>query len=131
MEHRLPHASTASGRARQLAADLVRDRLPQVRADEFVLMVSELVNNAVCHAEPEEDGRISLQLEMEGGAVRAVVRDGASEFNFERATLDDPQREPHFGLVIVDELADRWGLSVDGKKAVWFEVDVSTDPVAR
>ena len=27
------------------------------------------------------------------------------------------------GLMFVDRLADRWGLSLDGKTAVWLEVD--------
>ena len=29
----------------------------------------------------------------------------------------------HLGLMVVDKLAVRWGLTIDGKKAVWFEVD--------
>jgi hypothetical protein len=55
--------------------------------------------------------------------VRAIVVDGGSEFSFDRATLDNDHPDYHFGLVIVDTLADRWGLSLDGKKAVWFEID--------
>ena len=27
------------------------------------------------------------------------------------------------GLMLVDKLADRWGLSIEGMKAVWFEID--------
>ena len=29
----------------------------------------------------------------------------------------------HYGLFVVDALADRWGVSIDGDKGVWFEVD--------
>ena len=87
-------------------------------------MVSEVVANAVRYGEPEADGRIGLRLEAEGRTVRAVVTDAGPEFTFERGVLD-PSELGHLGLSLVDGLADRWGLSLDGKKAVWFEVDVS------
>ncbi len=132
MEHRLPHAPTAARRARRLARDLVRDLLPRARADEFVVMVSEIVGNAVRHGQPEQDGRIGLRLEAEEQVVRAVVVDGAPEFTFDRDTLKEDQ-DRHLGLLLVDGLADRWGLSLDGKKAVWVEVDMdhATTPHRR
>ena len=56
--------------------------------------------------------------------IRVAVVDGASRFTFDRLNLEGTNGRPHFGgLRIVDELADRWGLSLDGQKAVWFEVD--------
>jgi serine/threonine-protein kinase RsbW len=86
-------------------------------------MVSEIVGNAVRHGRPEADGCIGLRLEADAGVVRAVVSDAAPEFQFTPQTFDEADLR-HFGLLMVDELADRWGLSLDGKKAVWFEVDV-------
>jgi anti-sigma regulatory factor (Ser/Thr protein kinase) len=85
-------------------------------------MVSEVVSNAVCHGQPDQDGRIGLRLEAERGVVRAVVSDGAPEFSYRRDAVEAVEGVPH-GLFMVDKLADRWGLSLDGKKAVWFEVD--------
>jgi two-component sensor histidine kinase len=84
-------------------------------------MVSELVANAIRHAPPDRDGNITLKIDVTEGAARAVVIDAGTEFEFDRATLD-PQ-SLHFGLQLVDQMADRWGLSLDGEKAVWFEVD--------
>jgi anti-sigma regulatory factor (Ser/Thr protein kinase) len=80
-------------------------------------MVSEAVSNAGRHGKPEDDGRIGLRLEADNGVLRAAAMDGAPEFHF---TADG---RSHYGLFIVDDLADRLGLSLDGKKAVWFEVD--------
>jgi hypothetical protein len=77
----------------------------------------------VRHGEPEADGRIGLRLDGEGDVVRAVVTDSAPEFTFERDTFERTNLH-HFGLLMVDRLADRWGLSLDAQKAVWFEVDV-------
>ena len=124
MEHRLPHSTTAARRARRLADDFIRDHGGDARVAEFLVMVSEVVANAVRYGEPEADGRIGLRLEAEGRTVRAVVTDAGPEFTFERGVLD-PSELGHLGLSLVDGLADRWGLSLDGKKAVWFEVDVS------
>ncbi len=87
-------------------------------------MVSEIVANAVRYGKPEADGRIGLRLEADGCTLRAVVTDAGPAFAFERASLD-PSELGHLGLALVDGLSDRWGLSLDGKKAVWFEVDVA------
>jgi serine/threonine-protein kinase RsbW len=123
MEHRLAHAASSPAEARQIAADLVTDRLSPSRANEFVLMVSEVVGNAVRHGEPEPDGRIGFRLEDEDKLLRAVVTDSAPEFEFDQYTFESANLD-HMGLLMVDTLANRWGLSLDGKKAVWFEVDV-------
>ena len=123
MERRLPHDPTAPEMARKLAADFVSELLSPVRSDEIVLMVSEVVGNAVRHGEPEADGLIGLRLQADDSVIRVVVVDGAPGFAFDRLALEGRDGLPHYGLAVVDKLADRWGLSLDGQKAVWFEVD--------
>ena len=98
MEHRLPFAPTAPGMGRRFAADFVSDLLPAARSDEFVLMVSELVGNAVRHGEPEADGLIGLRLQADDSAIRVAVVDGAPEFTFERLNLDGANGRPHYGI---------------------------------
>jgi hypothetical protein len=88
------------------------------------------VGNAVRHGEPEADGQIGFRLEGEAGVARAVVTDAAPEFTFERETFEKANLD-HMRLLMVDGLADRWALSLDGKKAVWFEFDVAAPPTAR
>jgi hypothetical protein len=51
------------------------------------------------------------------------VTDGGGQFAFDPGSVEDGKRDEHFGLLFVDRLADRWGLSLDGKKAIWLEVD--------
>ena len=130
MEHRLPYSTTAAGEARRLSREFLQSRLDEARTVEFMVMVSEVVGNAVRHGEPEADGQIGFRLEGEAGVARAVVTDAALEFTFERETFEKANLD-HMGLLMVDGLADRWGLSLDGKKAVWFEVDVAAPPRAR
>jgi two-component sensor histidine kinase len=110
--------------ARSMASDAVADSLQPTERDDFLLMVSEmvseLVSNAIRHAPPEPDGRIVLKLDVDNGTARAAVIDGGRRFDFEQATFDP--KTPHFGLMLVDQLANRWGLSLEGEKAVWFEI---------
>jgi anti-sigma regulatory factor (Ser/Thr protein kinase) len=122
-EHHLPHDPDSARTARALAREALGDRLDGARQDDVVLMVTELVTNAVRHAPARPDGSIVLKLEVETSAARVVVIDGGGAFEFEHATFD--ARTPHFGLQLIDRMADRWGLSLDGEKAVWFEVDLS------
>ena len=122
MEHRLPYSTMAAAEARRLSRDFLQSRVDEDRAVEFLIMVSEVVGNAVRHGRPELDGRIGLRLEADAGMVRAVVTDAAPEFEFDRKTLDGADLS-HFGLLVVDGLANRWGLSLEGRKAVWFEID--------
>lgn len=111
---------TAPGTARELIRETAG--VPTDRLDELVLLVNEVVTNAVVHGSPEPDGQVGLRLEREARTVRVVATDGGHHFQPELAELG--RERPHFGLYLIDEIADRWGVSVDGKKAVWFELDV-------
>ena len=90
--------------------------------DDLALMVSEVVTNAVKHGAPETDGNIGLRLEGDQDALRVVVTDGGQVFAIDPGDID-PDRDESFGLLLVNKLADRWGYSLDGKKAIWLEVD--------
>ena len=121
VEHRLPHTELAPHMARRLARDYVSGRLMPEQADDFIFMACEIVSNAVRYGEPEEDGRIGLRLEAEGPVVRAVVSDAGPMFGYSEKIATSG--ESHLGLFLVGRLADRWGSELDGRKAVWFEMD--------
>src|SRR5687767_15789352 len=105
------------------ARGLIRETIGSTeRLDELLLLVDEIVANAVVHGSPEADGQIGLRLERDARTIRIVATDGGDHFEPE---LAEPRSDwPHFGLYLLDELADRWGVSIDGKKAVWFEMDL-------
>jgi anti-sigma regulatory factor (Ser/Thr protein kinase) len=81
------------------------------------LLVSELVANAVTHAETD----VTLQLDLSPERLRIEVRDGADgEPRARRPRHDDPTGR---GLMIVEALADRWGVEpTPPGKTVWFEL---------
>lgn len=119
--------------ARDFVAGRLHDWQQGCANDLAMLLVSELVTNAVIHAGTPADIEIGCSKgsgETSSGSaptstVRISVSDGVT-------TGVDPDA-PHGpvpvgaasgrGLHIVDALADRWGVSVgDEGKTVWFEL---------
>ncbi len=110
----LPRDDGAPRQARALlrahADGLERDRL-----DTAVLLISELVTNAVLHG----TGEIRLTMEIaNGGDARFVVCDEGSGTPVIRP---EPGPDGGWGLRLVGQLAARWGVR-EGRTQVWFEV---------
>ncbi|MFH9859927.1 ATP-binding protein [Streptomyces sp. NPDC017202] len=120
------------GRARRWA----RSRLAGsgIEADEplaetLILLVSELVTNAVVHTGCPAVLRLSLPGFGAGRAtVRLEVADSSSRAPVPRCVGDGATGGR--GLALVDGLADRWGWSVEGPgKRIWCELDHCARPV--
>lgn len=101
----------------RLAAGLAPGRLGDAR-----LLVSELVTNAVRHAGLRAGQRVRLVAALEGRALRIEVHDPGGGFE-PRAPSPNPARASGWGLVLVRELADRWGVESGPRTLVWFEMD--------
>ena len=114
----LPFTSEAPSIAREQLRRFARN-LRAATVDDAVLMVSELVTNAVAHGQPE----ITLWLRLRPGRLTVAVADrGEAPLT---CAMPPPQQPFGRGLVIVNALAARWGVSrsqggVD--KRVWFDV---------
>lgn len=86
-------------------------------ADTAALLVSEVVTNAVLHARSQ----VHLTVDCDGRAVRVEVADSSPAAPARRSFT--PNAGTGRGLLLVDELADAWGLErADDGKIVWFEV---------
>ena len=112
----LPFTSEAPSIARDQVRRFARN-LRAATVDDAVLMVSELVTNAVAHGQPE----ITLRLRLRPDRLTVAVADrGEAPLT---CAMPPPEQTSGRGLVIVDALATRWGRSqgrVD--KQVWFDV---------
>jgi serine/threonine-protein kinase RsbW len=88
------------------------------------LLVSELVSNAVRHAGTDEDRTVRVRLDATPERVHVDVIDEGPGFEpGPHAIRDGDPLEAGFGLALVDELADRWGVEAEGGACVWFEID--------
>jgi anti-sigma regulatory factor (Ser/Thr protein kinase) len=86
------------------------------------LLVSELVTNAVKHGGSGPSGTVELTLDCSPALVHVEVADQGPGFEPRSGHRIDPL-EDGFGLALVDQLADRWGVHVDRGARVWFEID--------
>lgn len=122
----LPHTARAVTAVRRRAEMVVtRWNLPSGVTDDVMLVVSELITNAVVHALPPAALRLS-QVRMDGHlAVRVEVTDtGPAAPVALSATAVDPDEHGR-GLRIVTALATRCGVGVhsDGTSR-WAELAV-------
>jgi anti-sigma regulatory factor (Ser/Thr protein kinase) len=109
----LPRSPDSVSAARRLVNSHTSSLGFQQREDA-ALMVSELVTNAVVHGV----GAIWLRIDAEGDTVRIEVADDG---NVAVAPSPDPGAQGGWGLRIVEQFADDWGV-LDGSTKVWFRV---------
>lgn len=100
----------------------LREALDEETAEATALLVSELVTNAVRHAGLRGDQWIDLAVEASSDRVRVSVTDPGHGF----ARPPPVPRAEHpsgWGLFLVGQVADRWGVDHDWDTLVWFEID--------
>ena len=113
-----PTAGTAARRA--LLAG--RGTLPTSVRDDVLLLLTELVSNAVRHAEAGADRPVRVEFLQRARTVRVAVFDEGTGF-----TADGPRSEGDksggWGLFLVDQIADRWGITpTESGTCVWLEI---------
>lgn len=122
-EYRLPHSPDASAIARRLVEEHLAPLLPEDRADDLLLVTSEMVTNAVRHSPQLPDGGHQLLFERDDAAIRVAVTDGGRHLDPELLAFET-SADKHFGMFIIDGGSDGWGFSLDGVKAVWLQVNL-------
>jgi anti-sigma regulatory factor (Ser/Thr protein kinase) len=118
----------AGADAPQLARRAVAGALahwPQERRDAALLVISELVTNAVRYGARGGEDRVALQVRRCGRTTRIEVTDPRARGGaIAEATLGDGQQRSGWGLPIVAELTDRWGVEREqARTCVWCELD--------
>lgn len=99
------------------AVDESRAALAKVRGlraaveDRLALLVTEVVGEAVRHADGKPNG-LMLKVTLDG-SVHVEVRDSGSGF-------DPVAASGGFGFKLLDHLADRWGAEPG---IIWFELE--------
>jgi anti-sigma regulatory factor (Ser/Thr protein kinase) len=102
----------------------LEQRLDDQVLDDIRLLVSELVTNAVRHAEAPRGGEIGLDVTIQDSSVRVEVADPG--LGFEPTPRDNEMSRPGgWGLYLVDRIADRWGIARNRMNRVWFEIGIS------
>jgi signal transduction histidine kinase len=93
--------------------------LPVNLMQVVVLLASELVANAVRHAGTQ---LVAMRFSVLSDLVRVEVHDEGPGF-IPAVPEENPGPKGGWGLRLVDELADRWGVVDAEGGRVWFEID--------
>jgi anti-sigma regulatory factor (Ser/Thr protein kinase) len=89
------------------------------------LLVSELVANGVEHSGAGQEQLIGLDVFAIAERVRVEVSDPGPGFDLPCVPSRQPwEAEYGRGLLIVDSVADSWGIAHGDRSAVWFELAV-------
>jgi anti-sigma regulatory factor (Ser/Thr protein kinase) len=105
--------------------EVFRAQLDPLLYEDVALLVTELIANSVKHAGPDAGDRVLLDLAVTPSRVRVDVCDGGP--GFVPVPRDPDDHSPlHWGLHIVQQLADRWDVvpaNGHGQTRVWVELD--------
>ncbi|MFE6866404.1 ATP-binding protein [Kitasatospora sp. NPDC057692] len=126
--HWLPRSRRSPGEARRCLERLLGEVVGGERfIDTGLLLVSELVTNAVVHGS-SRDNRVLLELSADPVRLRIEVHDAlADRAPVLRAT--DRDEESGRGLLLVKSLSEKWGCCPRGGigKVVWCEIGPALD----
>ncbi|MGI8677975.1 MAG: ATP-binding protein [Jatrophihabitans sp.] len=115
--------SSAAQVRREIAADLTAHAITRDSVDDVVLVASELVGNAVVHAQADAQGNLDVAWQLEDGTVIVRVNDCGAGLPRRKQVGDDATSGR--GLAIVAAIAADWGVQRAGcGKQVWARVPV-------
>jgi anti-sigma regulatory factor (Ser/Thr protein kinase) len=108
---------------RELAADLADNGVGPDGVDDVTLVASELVGNAVRHADLSPGGDLGIAWTITATTVLVSVSDaGGAEPELRFAAAHEPSGR---GLAIVDSLSSTWGVErLSTGKRVWARVPI-------
>jgi anti-sigma regulatory factor (Ser/Thr protein kinase) len=100
--------------------EALRPSLDDSLVDEAVLLVSEIVTNAVRHADLDPSDAIEVRVRGSDSLLRVDVTDPGP--GFDRDRLPHPNGQGGWGIWLLERLATRWGVDREDVTRVWFEL---------
>ena len=118
----IPGGAEAPSKAREILTDLVGEETPPATLHDLHLLTTEIVTNAVRHADVDEESTLELHVLATPPVLRVSVTDPGGT-TIPRIQELDVTAPGGMGLFIVYQVSDRWGFerSDDGATEVWFE----------
>jgi anti-sigma regulatory factor (Ser/Thr protein kinase) len=122
MERNVEAPGIARGAVAEMCAGLALDGST---SQTLVLLVSEVVSNAVLHSSASPEAVISMTVSLVEEGIRVTVTDAGDGFT---PGLPNPDRvDGGYGLYLVEKASSRWGVEAHGATSVWFELGLGED----
>jgi anti-sigma regulatory factor (Ser/Thr protein kinase) len=86
----------------------------------LILLVSEVVSNAVRHSTGDPRAPVGLLASFGERTIRVTVTDAGE--GFIPRPRDPARAHDGYGLYLLAKVADRWGVQSRGDTKVWFEL---------
>jgi anti-sigma regulatory factor (Ser/Thr protein kinase) len=127
----LPADESAPVLARSALVDAIPPPVLNERADDARLAISEVAANAVMHGQlrPGHD-TIRLVIDADDDHLRIEMEQStaAVDVRVVEPRLEDAVRVGGFGLRLLDQIADDWGVEIGPPGHVWFEFRSRVEP---
>ena len=121
LELSLPGGPTAPRAARHALAEALGGRLSEEVEGDALIVVSELVTNAIRHGGARSDADdVVVHAALRDEVLRLEVTDPGPGFE---PGGHGPRADGGYGLHMLDRLATRWGVSGTAPVTVWVELD--------
>ena len=110
---RLPLVPSTPGIARtRLAGFLTLHRASSDVIDDALIVISEMIANAVSHGKPDADGTIEVSWSINQSLLELSVMDGGEGGSLEPIDFDQDSLSGR-GLAIISRVADRWWVDME------------------
>jgi anti-sigma regulatory factor (Ser/Thr protein kinase) len=86
----------------------------------LILLVSEVVSNAVRHSAGDANAPVQLVATFGAQTIRVMVTDAGAGFT--PRPRDPGRTHDGYGLYLLEKVATRWGVESRGDTKVWFEL---------
>jgi anti-sigma regulatory factor (Ser/Thr protein kinase) len=117
-----PAAPPSIGDLRHSCGEFARLHLSEQQHASFLLVLTEVVTNAVRHGTPD-GGQVTVAVTPKDDYLCVQVTDAGAGFVPHPGAMVSHD-EGGFGLFLVERLTRRWGMTREtGRTRVWFELD--------
>lgn len=121
----LPFGMSTPGVARtRLAAFLTVHRASATVIDDALIVISEMIANAVRHGEPNASGMIDISWSINGDLLELSVQDAGEGASLKPIDFDEDSLSGR-GLSIINRVADRWWVDMSAGTRVNAELGLT------
>jgi anti-sigma regulatory factor (Ser/Thr protein kinase) len=121
----LPRDAGAPSIARAATTGLCEQvEMTGARCQTLLLLVSEIVTNAVLHSKAAVEKPIRFAAHIDTDRIRIDVHDGGQEFKPPSPAVR--RQRGSWGLHLLEREAGRWGVQETSGTLVWFELALDT-----